>query len=245
MLELNCESRKNLQERGCLMFQITSASNIVQSSLLTLWSGVAGFVPRFVASILVFFVGWLIATLLAKLVYHIVNALRIDSALTRVGFRQAWERSGFRLNSAQFFYDIVKWFFVIVFLMAATNILGLDQVTEFLRTVVFYIPNVIVAAFILLIGLLVAKFLESTIRASVKAAGLASANFLGALTKWSIFIFSFLVALSQLEVAAEIIRIVVVGMVGAVSVAVGLSFGLGGVKHADELIAHLQRRIRD
>lgn len=227
------------------MFQVTSASNIVQSSLLTLWSGVAGFVPRLIAAVLVFFVGWLIATLLAKLAYHIVNAVRIDSALTRVGFRQAWEKSGFRLDTAGFFHDLVKWFFIIVFLMASTNILGLDQVTEFLRTVVLYIPNVIVAAFILLIGILVAKFLENTVRASVRAAGLASANFLGALTKWAIFIFSLLVALSQLEVAAEIIRIVVVGMVGAVSVAVGLSFGLGGVKHADELISNLQKRIRD
>ncbi|MBX4211368.1 MAG: hypothetical protein KW806_01035 [Candidatus Yanofskybacteria bacterium] len=227
------------------MLELTSASNIVQSSLLTLWSGVAGFVPRLIAAVLVFLVGWLIATLLGRVAFHVFNALRIDSALTRVGFRQAWERSGFRLNSAHFFQEIVKWFFIIVFLMAATNILGLDQVSEFLRTVVFYIPNVVVAAFILLIGILVAKFLESTVRASVRAAGLASGNFLGALTKWAIFVFSLLVALSQLEVAAEIIRIVVIGMVAAVSIGVGLAFGLGGTKHADEMLHNLRRRIQD
>lgn len=218
---------------------------IVRTSLTTLWTGVAGFAPRLVAALIVFFVGWLIAVALGKLAYHIVRVVRIDGALGRVGFRQAWERSGFRLDSPNFFGELVRWFFVIVFLMAATNILGLDQVSDFLRTVVVYIPNVIVASFILLIGILVAKFLESTVRASVRAAGLASGNFLGSLTKWAVFVFSFLVALAQLKVADDIIRIVVVGLVAAGSLALGLSMGLGGVKHAEEMIARLRKRIED
>ena len=149
------------------------------------------------------------------------------------------------MDSPMFFYELVKWFFIIVFLMAATNILGLDQVTEFLRTVVYYLPNVIVAALILLIGIFVAKFLEDLVRASVKAAGLASGNFLGTLTKWSVFIFSLLVALAQLKVAEDIIRIVIIGVVAAGSLALGLSFGLGGVKHMDEMISNLKKRIND
>ena len=129
--------------------------------------------------------------------------------------------------------------------MAATNILGLDQVTEFLRTVVFYLPNVIVAAVVLLIGILVAKFLENFVRASVKAAGLVSANFLAEAAKWSVFIFSLLIALSQLRVAEDIIRIVIIGVVSAGALAAGLAFGLGGVKHADELIGGLRERIEE
>ena len=227
------------------MLQTVVASDVVRSSLMTLWTGVAAFVPNLVAAIVVFLVGWLIAMLLGKVAYHVVRVLHVDSALSKVGFRNAWERSGFKLDSAKLFYELVKWFFVIVFLMAATNILGLDEVTQFLRTVVLYLPNVIVAAIILLIGILVAKFLENLVRASVKAAGLVSANFLGVLTKWAIFIFSLLIALSQLGVADDIIRIVVVGVVSAAALALGLSFGLGGVKHADDMISHLKKRIND
>ena len=120
-----------------------------------------------------------------------------------------------------------------------------DQVSAFLGSVVLYIPNVIVAIIILLIGILVAKFLEGTVRASVKAAGLASANFLGTMTRWAVLIFTLLVALSQLEVADEIVRIVIIGLVAAASLAVGLSFGLGGVKHADEFLGKIRRRIED
>src|SRR3989344_4335993 len=225
------------------MLQTLMAQDVVKSSLLTTWSGVVSFAPKFIAAIIVFLVGWVLAVLLGKAAFHVVRLVHLDTALARVGFRRAWERSGFSLNSAHFFYELVKWFFVIVFLMAATNILGLDQVTEFLRTVVFYLPNVIVAAVVLLIGILVAKFLENFVRASVKAAGLVSANFLAEAAKWSVFIFSLLIALSQLRVAEDIIRIVIIGVVSAGALAAGLAFGLGGVKHADELIGNLRERI--
>ena len=225
------------------MFEVVAASDIVRSSLLTLWGGVALFLPRFIAAVVVFLVGWLIAELLGKLAYHVVKILHVDKALGKVGFRQAWERSGFRLDTPVLFYELVKWFFVAVFLMAATNILGLGQVSEFLKTVVFYLPNVIVAMVILLIGILVAKFLEGLVRASVKAAGLMSANFLGALTKWTVFIFSLLIALAQLKVADDIIKIVITGLIAAGALAMGLAFGLGGVKHAEQMIGDLRRRI--
>jgi len=227
------------------MYETVSAPDVVRASLITLWSGVASFIPRLIGAIIVFLVGWLLASLLGKLAFHLVRVIQLDNALTRVGFRQAWEKSGFKLNSPMFFYELVKWFFVVVFLMAATNILGLTEVSSFLQTVVLYIPNVIVAAVILLIGILVAKFLENTVRGSVRAAGLASGNFLGSLTKWTVFVFSLLVALAQLQVAASIINIVVIGIVAASSLASGLAFGLGGVKHAEEMISSLRKRIED
>lgn len=225
------------------MLQVVAASDIVRTSLLTLWAGVAGFVPRLVAAIIVFLVGWLIAHVLGRLAYHVVRVLHVDSALTRVGFRRAWERSGFRLDTPMLFYELVKWFFAIVFLMAATNILGLSEVTDFLRSVLFYLPNVIVATVILLIGILVAKLSEGFVRASVKAAGLVSANFLGILTKWAVFIFALLIALAQLKVADDIIKIVITGLIAASALAIGLAFGLGGVKHAEEMIGDMKKRI--
>lgn len=223
--------------------EILSAQVIVQKSLLTLWSGVAGFLPSLIAAVIVFLAGWLVAIIFGKIIFHIVRILHLDNALTRVGFRQAWEKSGFKLDSAHFFGELIKWFFIIVFLMAATNILGLQEVTEFLRTVVFYLPNVIVSAVILLIGILLAKILENFVRASVRAVGLVSANFLAEATRWVVFIFSLLVALSQLGVADDIIRIVIIGVVASGAIALGLSFGLGGVKHADQLISNLRKRI--
>lgn len=224
-------------------YDSVAASDIVRSSLLTLWTGVAGFLPRLVAAIVVFLVGWLVAILIGKLAYHIVKILQIDRALEGVGFKKVWERSGFKLNSPYFFFELVKWFFIVVFLMSAANILGLNEVSEFLRTVVLYIPNVIVAAVVLLIGILVARFLEGLVMASVRAAKLVSANFLGALTKWSVVIFTLLIALVQLGIAEDIIRIVVIGIVAAAALGLGLAFGLGGQNHADDFIGKMKKKI--
>lgn len=226
-------------------YETVAASDIVRTSLLTLWTAVAGFLPRLIAAVVVFLVGWLIAVLIGKLAYHIIRVLQVDRALESINFKRTWERSGFKLNSPLFFYELVKWFFVIVFLMAAANILGLVEVSEFLRTVVLYIPNVIVAAIVLLIGILVAKFLEGLVVASVRAAELVSANFLGALTKWAVVIFSLLVALNQLGIAEDIVRIIVTGLVAAVSLALGLAFGLGGQDHANTFLANLKKNIKD
>mgnify|MGYP001592690932 FL=1 len=225
------------------MFEVVAASDIVRTSLMTLWTGVAGFLPRLIAAVVVFLVGWMIAHALGKVAFHVVRVIHLDGALSKVGFRRAWERSGFRLNTPMLFYELVKWFFAIVFLMAATNILGLVEVTNFLRSVLSYLPNVIVAAIILLIGILVAKFLEGLVRASVKAAGLVSANFLGMLTKWAVFVFALLIALAQLKVADDIIKIVVTGLIAAGALAMGLAFGLGGVRHAEEMIGDMKKRI--
>lgn len=226
-----------------MFLQSVAASDVVRSSLLSLWGNVAGFLPRLVAAVVVFIIGWLIAMLLGKVAWHVVRAVRLDRGLEAVGFRKFWERSGYKVNTPMFFYEAVKWFFVVVFLMAATDILGLVQVTEFLRTVVFYIPNVIIAALVMLIGVLLARFLEGLVRGSVKAAQLASANVLGSLTKWSVVVFSLLVALAQLRVADEIIRIVVIGFVAAFALAAGLSFGLGGRAHAEEWISKMRRHV--
>lgn len=227
------------------MLETVAASDIVRASLLTLWGNVAGFLPRLIAALVVFLVGLLIAVLLGKLASYIVRGLQIDKALESVGFRRIWERSGFRLNTPYFFYELVKWFFVIVFLMAAVDILGLSQVAEFLQSVVFYLPNVFVAAMVMLGGTLIAGFLAHVIRGSVRAAQLASANFLAEATRWVVMIFSLLVALSQLGVASEVIRIVIIGVVGAGSLALGLAFGLGGRSHADEFIGKMKRQMKD
>ena len=227
------------------MYTQVAVSSLIQDSLRTLWSDVAGFVPQLIAAIVVFVIGWLIAVLIGKLAWHIVRTIQLDKGLESIGFRRAWERSGYKLDSAFFFYELVKWFFIILFLMVATNILGLTQVTDFLSGVVFYLPNVFVAAFVILIGVMVARFLQGVVAGSVRAAELASANLLGSMVKWVVLVFSWLVALDQLNVAPEIIRIVVTGVVAAGALALGLAFGLGGRDHADDFIGKLRKHISD
>ncbi len=227
------------------MFEIITASDVVQTSLASTWGSVIGFLPQVVAALIVFIVGWLVAVLLGKVAWYIVKAVRLDQGLEALGFKKIVERSGYGLNTPFVFYELVKWFFIIVFLMAATNILGLTQVTDFLGRIVLYLPNVFAAAFILVIGVVAASFLEGLVRGSVKAARISSANFLGLATRWTVLVFSLLVALSQLGVAEEIIRIVITGVVAAATIAIGLAFGLGGKSHAEDVIGQIRKHVKE
>ena len=215
-------------------------SNVVVSSLQVAWNAVAFFVPLFLGAVIIFIIGWVIAVSLGKLVEHIVRSIKIDSVLEKLELGKALERAGMRLDSGEFIGGLVKWFLVIVSLLAAVNILGLTQVSSFLRDVLLYIPNVVVAAMILLIAALVADTVEHVVKGSVQAAGFKGGT-VGVVVRWAIWTFAVIAALLQLGIAADLIRILITGFVAALAVAFGLAFGLGGKEHAAAFIENMKR----
>lgn len=218
-------------------------TEIVTTSLQTLWSGFIGFLPNLLGAIIVFIIGWLIASILGKLTVQVIRLLRIDSVLEKIGFKKSFEKASLKLDSGRFLGELVKWFFIIVFLMAATDILDMSQVTEFLRQILLYIPHLIVAVLILLAAVLIANFLQRLVKASVEAAGLRSANFLAAVTKWSILVFAILAALLQLGVVPSLIQTIFTGVIAALVISAGLAFGLGGKDLAAQLLEKLKRDV--
>ena len=202
------------------------------------------FVPQLVIALVVFIVGWVIAVALGKLVSQIVKSLRVDSALRGLGAEAPLSRAGMRLDSGAFVGGLVRWFFILVFLFAAIDVVGLDQVTEFLRSVVLtYIPQVIVAAFILLVAALLADVVHRVVAGSARAAHLPSAGFLGGVAKWSIWIFAILAALFQLGIAGVFIQTLFTAFVAMLAIAGGLAFGLGGRDAASRFLEKLRADI--
>ena len=147
------------------------------------------------------------------------------------------------MDAASFLGALVKWFFVIVFLLAAANILGLTQVGDFLRDVLMYLPNVIIAALILIIAAIVADLVEKVLRGSLMAMG-RGAHLAVPLVRWSIWIFAFIAALLQLGIAVTLIQTFVTGIVAAIAIATGLAFGLGGKDAAAQFIDRVRGEIR-
>lgn len=218
---------------------------VITASFQMLWSGFISFLPSLLGAIVVFIVGWFIAEVVAKLATQIINVLRIDQILERMGFEKSLQRANMKLNSGKFIGEIVKWFFIIVFLMAATDILGLPQVTEFLKQVLLYIPQLIVAVFILLAGVLIANFMGKLIKASVEAANLKSAGTLAGVAKWAILIFAILAALIQLGIVPSLIQTLFTGLIAALAISAGLAFGLGGKDLASQILEKAKREISE
>ncbi len=225
---------------------LTTWAQVLQASFESLLFGLVTFIPQLVVAVVIFVIGWLIGVGLGRVVAQVVSALRVDQALRSAGVDRVVERAGFRLDSGAFLGALVKWFFIVVFLVAALDVLGLTVVNVFLTTVVLgYLPQVIAAVLILLVAAVIAQAAERVVAGSARAANLNSANLLGSVARWAIWLFAILAALDQLAVAPGFVQTLFTGIVVAIALAIGLSFGLGGQAAASRYIEKVREEVKD
>ncbi|HBD25157.1 MAG: hypothetical protein A2566_02015 [Candidatus Zambryskibacteria bacterium RIFOXYD1_FULL_40_13] len=217
---------------------------VLNNSFQSLWAGVIKFIPNLIVAIVIFCIGWAIGAVIAKGIAHFMKMIKFDEALQKAGFEGFVRKSGLNLNSGHFLGGIVKYFIIIVFLIASFDVLGLNQVTVFLQQIVMgFLPQLIIAVLILLVGGVVGDVLSRVVVASARTANLSQANFLGAISRWGVWIFAILIALSQMGIAGAFIQTIFTGLVVAISLALGLSFGLGGQKAAEKAIDDIKENI--
>ncbi|MFA6407722.1 MAG: hypothetical protein WCV80_03395 [Candidatus Paceibacterota bacterium] len=218
-------------------------TSVIMTSLQSLWGGSIAVLANVLGALIVLLIGLIVAGGLGALVERVVGLVKLDKALSSLGLKEYFERAGLSINSGKFFGKIVYWFLVVVFLLAATDILGFYSLSNFLRDTLMYIPNVIVAVLIMLSSVVIANFLRKLVRASVKSARLHAANFLSTLTWWSVIIFGFFTTLTQLGIAVVIIQSLVTGFVAMLAIAGGIAFGLGGKDQASSLLSKLKEHV--
>jgi len=216
---------------------------LVVNSLQNVWAGFVGVLANIIGALIVLIIGLIIASGLAALVEKFVKLVKLDKLLSNLGLGEHFERAGLSINSGKFFAKLVYWFLVIVFLLAATDILGFYSLSAFLKDTLLYIPNIIVAVLIMLATVVIGNFLRKLVKVSVKASKLHAANFLSSLTWWSVIIFGFLTALSQLGIAVGIIQSLVTGFVAMIAIAGGIAFGLGGKDYAAALLSKFRGHV--
>lgn len=225
------------------MFLQTWAQVFTQS-LQEIGAGIIEFVPNIFIALIIFLFGWVFGAVLGRVVGQLVKTLKVDNALRSAGLEEVLNRGGFDLDSGAFLGGLIKWFVIIVFLVASLEVLRLDRVTIFLQEVVLlYLPNVVAAVLILLFAVIIADVMKKVVVGSAKAAHFRSANFLGSVTRWSIWVFAVLAALGQLNVATAFVQTLFTGIVIAVSLALGLAFGLGGQDAARDYIATIKEEV--
>lgn len=215
-------------------------ASIVVGSLQNLWIGFIGTLASIVGALVVLIIGLIVAAGVATLVERLIVLIKLDKFLVKVGLQEYFNRANIAINSGKFFHRVVYWFLVVVFVLAATDILGFYTLSGFLNDVLLYVPNVIVAVLIMLSALAIGHFLRGVVRASVKSARLHGAGFLASLTWWAVVLFGFLATLSQLGIAAVVVNALITGLIAMLALAFGLAFGLGGKDYAASLIGKLR-----
>ena len=217
-----------------------SWSQVFNDSLLQLWFAFVQFAPRLIVAIVFFIIGWMLGSVISKAFVQVFSALKVDKLFASIGTDNLFRRAGMNLNSGYFLGEVAKWFVIIVFLLPSLNLVGLDYIASFLKDdVLGFLPRVIVAAFILIIATVVAEAVSKLVVASTKALSVHSANMLGAMAKYAVWVFAFIIAFGQLGIAETYMNTLFAGIIGMLALGGALAFGLGGKDAAARFLAKL------
>lgn len=203
-------------------------------------SATAAFLPNFIAGLIIFLIGIIVGSIVKRVVLSLFKTLRLESYLHKYGIPEGKKEYSW----ANIFSEVARWSVIVMFLIPTADVWGLPQITIILNTFLLYLPNVFVAAIIGIVGLAFARLASDIVMGSVRGISPEVANLMASVTRWAITIFVILAVLTQLGVAADLIRILFTGFVAMVAVAGGIAFGLGGQDTAKSLLDSLRRKIK-
>ena len=217
--------------------------NILNESISTFTNSISvmftSYVPKFIAGLLIFFIGLIIASLLKDLVRLVFKYFRVEKWLEAGGIVKGRDAEIWPNLLA----ELTRWTTIFVFLTSAVETWGVPKVGDVLNQLLLFLPNVFMAVVIGLIGLVIGRLASDIVRHSLGRLGEKEGLILGNVAYYAIVFFTALIILTQLGVAAELVKILFTGIVGMLALALGLSFGLGGQDEAREILKKLRKRI--
>jgi hypothetical protein len=221
---------------------ITDWGAAVMTSLTAALSMFLAAIPRVIGFIVILVIGWLIAGVLAAAVAALLRAVRFNDLAQRSGITGFVHSMGVRTDAAGVLANIVKWFVRLIVLVVAFDALGLPAVSAVLQQFLLWIPNLVVAMIVLVIAGLAANALGDLVRGATAQAGFDNPDLFSTITRVAIWGFGIVIAVNQIGVAQTLVNTLFMGLVGALALALGLAFGLGGRDTAGQIVQNWYRR---
>jgi hypothetical protein len=216
------------QVAGQLVDTATSSQNALMDSFTVAYNQAVVMIPKIGAMLIVLIVGYIIARLLGQVIATLCDKIGLQTAAERGGVVASMKQVGIQRTVPQILGTIVFWLLMAVFVMAAFQILGLEAVTQAMQQVVAYIPKLLVATIVVVVGLLLATFLRGVVATSADRVGLTYAEHLANGVYYVLFVMTFMAALGQLGIEFELLnRLILIAFAG-IALGFGLAFGLGG-----------------
>jgi hypothetical protein len=193
-------------------------------------------IPKVLAFAVILVVGWFVAGLIARLVAGILRRVRFNELAARSGFSGFVDNIGVQNDSAGFLANVAKWFIRLIVLVVAFDALGLPAVSDVLRQLLLWLPNLAVGLVVLVIGGLLANAAAGLVRGATASAGFRHPDLIANVARGAVWIFAIIVAVNQIGIARELVNTLFMGAVALVVIALGLAFGLGGRDVAGNLL---------
>lgn len=215
-----------------------SVSDRLQISL----TQIGEYIPRFVLALLLIFAGYLVARVLERWTEQLLRRIRFRRILEAGGVMDAVERSGSHLDPTRVAGNLVFWTAMFAVLIVTANVAGFESLANVFSELVGYVPSVIAAIAIIIVGILLGALVGGLIM--VSAGSLRGGPTLARVGRGGVILLAIFMALQELGVATQIVTTAFAILFGAVALALALAFGLGNRDLAGEVTRAWYERYR-
>jgi hypothetical protein len=210
--------------------------NLFWESTQQFFNEIAVALPQIIGALLILLVGWIIARVLKRLVVRGLKLIRFNFLTEKSGIEKFLSEGGVKVSSIDVIGTLVYWIIMLVVILATLNSLKLTAASTLFNEIMLYIPNIIVAIIILILGIYFARLVSQILITSLKNMQEATAVIIGRIAYYAIIVLTVFVILGQLNIASEIANSAFIILFGAICLAFGLAFGLGGKDWAGDII---------
>ena len=200
---------------------------IIRDSVAAFLEGVGDFLPNILAAILILIIGWLIARVFRGAVRRGLQLIKFPTIAEKAGIDGFLQTGGVKQSSTDLVAVLVYWLVMLMVLLTTVNALRLEVASQLLNEILLYIPNIIVAVIVLVVGLYAANFVAGLVRTAAANAGIAKAEVVAVVARYALIIFTFAIALNQLRIGEDIVANGFLILFGAACLAGTLAVGLG------------------
>lgn len=209
------------------MNNVSIWSDTIATAMTSLWIKVANFVPNLFAACLILLIGYFVAKSLAFLLAHGLKRLGFDKLAASVGISDALVRANVGCTSAELVSKLGFWLIMLSFLISATEALGLVQISATIEGFVLYLPKVMAAVLVLIVGLYLAGFARDLVKNAAESTGIVYAKPLASAVYGILFVIILSLAINQMEIETDLLNSIVAILIAAFGIAIALSLGLG------------------
>ncbi len=196
------------------------------NALTLLFQQLLTFVPKLLGALLIIVVGYIVTRLITTILKRLLQLIGVDKLGARLQQIDVIGRAGVEISLSAMVAQILYYFMMLVILVAATDVIGLEVVSKLVGSAIEYIPNLIAAIVILVIGAIVADMLRELTTVTCRSFGISAAGMIGSIVFWFVFVAILVTALGQAQLETDFVVINLSILLAGLSLAFALAYGL-------------------
>ena len=215
---------------------------VVLDPIRAMLASTAAYVPKLLGALFILILGWIFAKVVREISHRILQSIKFESIAQKAGISEVLGKGGIRMTASEMISRLVYWFIMIIILVMTLNALGLTVASQLLERITAYIPRVISALFVLIIGMFLSNVISGIVGTTALNTKIPKPEALQTLTRWAILVFTALTALGELGIGTLIVSATFNIFFGAICLALALAFGLGGKEVAGKILHEVYNR---